>query len=118
MARRGASAAVALVCFFATIIAGWYVDAATAQKEAGTLDGTWAYASAIATTVREKVLEYAGATAEDGVLPLVLVGAGAAMLAAFTLYLLSVYLDREPFLFNGGKMGKLEAQSCYTKKSC
>lgn len=84
------------------------------------MDGAWAFASAIATTVREKVLECAGATAEDGVLPLVLIGAGAAVLAAFTLYLLGVYLDREPFLFNGGKMGKLEAQSCYTtdKKCC
>lgn len=84
------------------------------------MDGAWAYASAIATTVREKVLECAGATAEDGVLPLVFVGAGAAVLAAFTLYLLSVYLDKEPFLLNGGKMGKLEAQSCYTreKKCC
>lgn len=84
------------------------------------MDGAWAHASAIATTVREKVLECAGATAEDGMLPLVVVGAGAAMLAAFTLYVLGVYLDREPFLFNGGKMGKLEAQSCYTadKKCC
>lgn len=83
------------------------------------MDGAWAHASAIATTVREKILECAGA--EDGVLlPLVFVGAAAAMLAAFTLYLLGVYLDREPFLFNGGKMGKLEAQSCYTteKKCC
>lgn len=84
------------------------------------MDGAWAYASAIATTVREKVLECAGATADDGVLPLVFVGAGAAMLAAFTLYLIGAFLDREPFLFNGGKMGKLEAQSCYTadKKGC
>lgn len=83
------------------------------------MDGAWAYASAIATNVREKVLECAGAMAEDGVLPLVFVGAGAAMLAAFALYLLGMYLDREPFMFNGGKMGKLEAQSCYTtKKSC
>lgn len=83
------------------------------------MDGAWACASALATTVRDKVLECAGATAEDGLLPLVCVGAAAAMLAAFTLYALSVYLDREPFLFNGGKMGKLEAQSCYTtEKKC
>lgn len=64
-------------------------------------------------------MECAGATADDGVLPLVFVGAAAAALAGFTLYLLGVFLDREPFLFNGGKMGKLEAQSCYTtKKTC
>lgn len=83
------------------------------------MDGAWTCASAIASTVRDKVLECAGATAEDGVLPLVFVGAAAAMLAASTLYVLGIYLDKEPFLFNGGKMGKLEAQSCYTtdKKS-
>lgn len=119
MAQRGVSAALALVCFFTTIITGLYgVDAATAVKGVDTLDGAWAYASAIATTVRDKVLECAGASAQDGIAPLVLVGAAAAMLAAFTLYLLRLYLDREPFLLNGGKMGKLEAQSCYTEKKC
>ncbi len=76
--------------------------------------------SEVAIALRDKILECAGASAEDGMLPLVGVGAAAALLAAFTLYLLSRYFDNEPFLFNGGKMGKLEAQSIYTanKKQC
>lgn len=121
MARRGVSAALALVCFFATVIAGLYrVNAATTKEGADTIDGVWSCASSIATAVREKILECAGASTADGILPLFLIGAAAAVLAAFTLYALRLCLDKEPFLFNGGKMGKLEAQSCYTreKKCC
>lgn len=81
-------------------------------------DGVWGYASAIATAVREKILECSGASEENGTMVLFGVGAVGAALAAFALYLLSLYFDRDPFLFNGGKMGKLEAQSIYTKKSC
>lgn len=78
----------------------------------------WGYASAIATTVRDQILECSGASDENGTMVLFGVGAAGASLAAFALYLLSLYFDREPFVFNGGKMGKLEAQSIYTKKSC
>jgi len=95
-------------------------DAATGSQDAGNSAGGLACMSEFAIAMRDKILEFAGASAEDGMLPLVAVGAAAALLAAFTLYLLTLYFDREPFLFNGGKMGKLEAQSIYTanKKQC
>lgn len=68
--------------------------------------------------MREKIAECAG-TDPESLVPLFVLGAGAAAVAAFTLYLLGLYFDRDPFLFNGGKMGKLEAQSVYTnKKRC
>lgn len=93
-------------------------DAATVETKSPA--GGWGSVSEFAIAMRDKILECAGASAEDRMLPLVAVGAAAALLAAFTLYVLSRYFDRDPFLFNGGKMGKLEAQSIYTanKKQC
>lgn len=58
-------------------------------------------------------------SASDTLMPMVGMGAAAAAVAGFTLYALSRYFDRDPFLFDNGKLGKLEAQSAYlAKKSC
>lgn len=77
-----------------------------------------AFAAGIATAARDKILECSGAE-PDSPLPLIVLGAMGAALLAFTLYLSGLYFDRDPFVFNGGKMGKLEAQSIYTdKKRC
>lgn len=48
------------------------------------------------------------------------VGAVVAVVLACTLYVISRVMDKEPYLFNGGKLGKLEAQSTYItqKKTC
>ena len=86
--------------------------------------GTGASASTLASqamefanVVYEKLSECIGST--DTLLPMVAMGAAAATVAGFTLYALSRYFDPDPFLFNNGKMGKLEAQSPYlNKKDC
>lgn len=87
------------------------MDASSVDK-----DSALAFASTIATTVREKFLECSGAPEEYATMVLFGVGAVGASLAAFALYALSLYFDKDPYVFNGGKMGKLEAQSIYTKK--
>lgn len=92
--------------------------AATGKDSSYDVSGAWAYASAFAATVREKMLECSGASEENGTMLLFAVGAVGAAMAAFALYLLSLYFDKDPFVFNGGKMGKLEAQSVYSKKCC
>lgn len=59
----------------------------------------------------EKLSEYIGST--DTLTPMVAMGAAAATVAGLVLYALSRYFDRDPFLFNNGKLGKLEAKSTY-----
>lgn len=95
-----------------------------AQTNGGS-EGTGASASALASkamefanVVYEKLSECIGST--DTLMPMVAMGAAAAAVAGFTLYALSRYFDRDPFLFNNGKLGKLEAQSAYlaNKKAC
>lgn len=85
--------------------------------------GTGTSASALASqamefanVVYEKLSECIRSS--DTLMPMVAVGAAAAAVAAFTLYALSRYFDRDPFLFDSGKLGKLEGQSVYLKKSC
>lgn len=68
--------------------------------------------------VCDKLSACVGSTA-DTLMPMVGMGAAAAALAGFTLYALTRYFDRDPYLFANGKLGKLEAQSAYlAKKSC
>lgn len=65
-----------------------------------------------------KIAEYV--ELEDSLLPMVGVGAVAASVIVCTLYVVSRCFDSDPYLFNGGKMGKLEARSTYNinKKCC
>lgn len=51
-------------------------------------------------------------------MPVVCIGVAAASVAACTIYAMSLYFDSDPYLFNGGKTGKLEAISAHNKKSC
>lgn len=78
----------------------------------------WSQASDVASILCEKMSELTGSP--DPML--VMVGAGAAIAAVVicTLYVMSRYFDCEPYLFNDGKMGKLEATSVYnaSKKRC
>ncbi|CAM9945738.1 unnamed protein product [Ectocarpus sp. 6 AP-2014] len=115
MARRYESAAVMVACLIATFLAGLHgVNASTG----GETSGFMAFAEGIATAARDKILECSGAE-PDSHLPLIILGAMGAALVAFTLYLTRLCFDRDPYVFNGGKMGKLEAQSVYTnKKRC
>lgn len=65
-----------------------------------------------------KMSEYVGSQAST-ILPMVGCGALIASLVFGTLFALSRYMDKDPFLYNNGKMGKLEAQSAYAnKKRC
>ncbi|CAM9290071.1 unnamed protein product [Hapterophycus canaliculatus] len=120
MARRCTPTALMFVCFLTTVLVGLRavgVAAAGGGSNAGS--ETLGRAVELVALMREKIAECAG-TNPDSLVPLFVLGAGAAAVAAFTLYLLGLYFDRDPFLFKGGKMGKLEAQSIYTanKKRC
>lgn len=50
--------------------------------------------------------------------PVIWMGLVALGAVACTLYCASLYLDSEPFLFNKGKLGPLEAKSVYVNKKC
>lgn len=78
----------------------------------------WSQASEVAGIVCEKVSELTGS--QDPMLATVGAGAAAAAVVICTLYALSRYFDGEPYLFNDGKMGRLEASSIYSagKKQC
>ncbi|CAM9852392.1 unnamed protein product [Ascophyllum nodosum] len=79
------------------------------------LPTVWSQATDFAMVVRQKFLEYAGS--EESALPMIGTGLLVGTLTVCTLYGLSRYFDPDPYLYNGGKMGKLEAQSTH-KKTC
>lgn len=83
----------------------------------GSLTTLLSQALDFASVVRKKLADYAGS--EESLLPQFGMGMLVATLAGCTLYGLSLFFDPDPFLYNGGKMGKLEAQSIYkAKKKC
>lgn len=57
--------------------------------------------------------------AAQPVMPMLVTGALGAVMVACTLYCAYLYMDPEPYLFNKGKLGPLEARSIYVqKKKC
>lgn len=72
----------------------------------------------MAAEIRRTVVECTGVSEENGTMMVLAIVAVGSVLSAFAFRSVLVSLDRNPFLYNGGKMGKLEAQSIYTNKSC
>lgn len=82
------------------------------------LGRAWSQASEIAASASENMSGYV--ESKGAWLQMFGVGALGAGVLACTLYVISRVMDKEPFLFNGGKLGRLEAQSVYVKqkKAC
>lgn len=87
-----------------------------AQGTGAILMGAREQASDLATVAYGKMSEYVESQQSLG--HMVGVGAAGAAVLACTVYVASKCLDREPYLFNNGKLGKLEAQSVYNTKKC
>lgn len=119
MARQHLSSMLMVVCVLASILAGLAGRQQADSEGSPTvfLTTLLSQASDCASVVREKLTEFAGC--EDSLFPQIGTGMLVATLAVCTLYGLSRFFDPHPFLYNGGKMGKLEAQSIYSaKKNC
>lgn len=81
------------------------------------LSRAWDQSSEVASATWGNMSEYLGG--QGSMVQMAGVGAFWAVVLACTLFGISRVMDKEPYLFNTGKLGRLEGQSSYnTSKKC
>lgn len=93
-------------------------SSAEAYDTEAILSRAWTQSSELASATWGNTLEYVGV--QSSMVYMALLGTVAVALLVCTLYVISRITDKDPYLYNKGKLGRLERQSVYntSKKSC